>query len=167
MNRDVFGLIPVLQLGIVMRRLPPRVADALAWPMIRTTVGDIRKVGLAKLPYGPNTQIEFAGASKEWRSEALAATPRSLEQLRAKETGLSAMPDSGRRRPPFWLLRSRFLLFGLRPQRFPKGLDLIDAHCGSGVAPRVANVGRNRRDLRIAELPVERRHRRGCRPLVG
>lgn len=55
--RDVFGLVPVLQLGIVMQHLPPAVADSMAWPMIRTTVGDIRKVGLRKLPYGPNTQI--------------------------------------------------------------------------------------------------------------
>lgn len=55
--RDVYGLVPVLQLGIVMQHLPPAVADALAWPMIRTTIGDIRKVGLRKLPYGPNTQI--------------------------------------------------------------------------------------------------------------
>lgn len=55
--RDAYGLVPVLQLGILMRRLPLPVADALAWPMIRTTVGDIRKLGLRKLPYGPITQI--------------------------------------------------------------------------------------------------------------
>jgi indole-3-pyruvate monooxygenase len=55
--RDMFGAIPVLQLGIVMRHVPPAVADALAWPLIRLTIGDIRKVGLKKLPYGPNTQI--------------------------------------------------------------------------------------------------------------
>ncbi|HEX3824418.1 MAG TPA: NAD(P)/FAD-dependent oxidoreductase [Mycobacteriales bacterium] len=55
--RDVLGLIPVLQLGIVMRYLPTKVADAMAWPMIATTVGDVRKLGLRKLPYGPNTQI--------------------------------------------------------------------------------------------------------------
>jgi cation diffusion facilitator CzcD-associated flavoprotein CzcO len=55
--RDIYGLIPVLQVGIVMQHLPPRLADALAWPMIRSTVGDIRRFGLRKLPYGPNTQI--------------------------------------------------------------------------------------------------------------
>jgi indole-3-pyruvate monooxygenase len=55
--RDVFGVVPVLQLGIVMQHLPPAVADALAWPMIRVTVGDIRRLGLRKLPYGPNAQI--------------------------------------------------------------------------------------------------------------
>jgi len=55
--RDVFGVVPVLQLGIVMQHLPPAVADALAWPLVRATVGDVRKVGLRKLPYGPNAQI--------------------------------------------------------------------------------------------------------------
>ena len=55
--RDIFGVVPVMPLGIVMRRLPTRVADALAWPMVRSTVGDVRKVGLEKLPYGPNTQM--------------------------------------------------------------------------------------------------------------
>ena len=55
--RDIFGVVPVLQLGIVMQHVPPAVADALAWPMIRATIGDIRTAGLRKLPYGPNTQI--------------------------------------------------------------------------------------------------------------
>ncbi len=55
--RDVFGLVPVLGLGIVMQHLPPRLADALAQPLIRVNVGDITKLGLRKLPYGPNTQI--------------------------------------------------------------------------------------------------------------
>jgi indole-3-pyruvate monooxygenase len=55
--RDVFGVVPVLQLGIVMRHLPPGVADALAKPLLRLTVGDVRRLGLAQLPYGPNTQM--------------------------------------------------------------------------------------------------------------
>jgi indole-3-pyruvate monooxygenase len=55
--RDVFGVVPVLSLGIVMRHLPSRVADVLAGPMISMTIGDVTKVGLRKLPYGPNTQI--------------------------------------------------------------------------------------------------------------
>ena len=55
--RDVFGLVPVLQLGIVLRPVPPALADVLAAPMVRLTVGDVRRLGLRKLPYGPNTQI--------------------------------------------------------------------------------------------------------------
>jgi indole-3-pyruvate monooxygenase len=55
--RDVFGVLPVLQLSALMQHLTPAVADALASPMLKMTVGDIRKVGLRKLPYGPNSQI--------------------------------------------------------------------------------------------------------------
>jgi cation diffusion facilitator CzcD-associated flavoprotein CzcO len=55
--RDFFRVLPVLPFGIVMRHLPTRVADALAWPLVRVTVGDVTQAGLKKLPYGPNTQI--------------------------------------------------------------------------------------------------------------
>jgi indole-3-pyruvate monooxygenase len=55
--RDIFGLVPVLQVQILTRHVPPALADALAAPMIATIVGDVRAVGLRKLPYGPNTQI--------------------------------------------------------------------------------------------------------------
>ncbi|MCX6434256.1 MAG: NAD(P)/FAD-dependent oxidoreductase, partial [Actinobacteria bacterium] len=34
-QRDVLSIVPVLQLGIVMRHLPPRVADTLSWPLVR------------------------------------------------------------------------------------------------------------------------------------
>ncbi len=54
--RDILGM-PVLQLGIAMRHLPPQVADALARPMLAIAVGDVRTAGLRRLPYGPNTQI--------------------------------------------------------------------------------------------------------------
>ncbi len=55
--RDLLGVVPVLRIGIVMRHLPTALADALAWPLVRLSVGDIRGVGLKKLRYGPNTQI--------------------------------------------------------------------------------------------------------------
>ena len=55
--RDILGVLPVLPLGIFMRHLPPRVADALAAPMVKMTIGDVTKAGLRKLPYGPNAQI--------------------------------------------------------------------------------------------------------------
>ncbi len=55
--RDILGLVPVLQLGILMRHLPPTFADALGAPLVRLTVGDLTELGLRKLPYGPNTQI--------------------------------------------------------------------------------------------------------------
>ncbi len=58
--RDVLG-VPILGVGIAMSSLPPEVSDALAWPLIRATIGDVRKLGLKKLRYGPNVQIQKHG----------------------------------------------------------------------------------------------------------
>lgn len=58
--RDVLG-VPILAIGIGMSFLPPEVADAMAWPLIQATIGDVRKLGLEKLPYGPNVQIRKHG----------------------------------------------------------------------------------------------------------
>jgi indole-3-pyruvate monooxygenase len=58
--RDFFG-IPVLSLGVLMRGLPPGLADLLSAPLMALAIGDITKVGLRKLPYGPNTQIQREG----------------------------------------------------------------------------------------------------------
>jgi indole-3-pyruvate monooxygenase len=58
--RDVFG-IPVLQLGLLMNFIPPRIADKMNAGLIRWLVGDIVKLGLKKLPYGPLEQIEKDG----------------------------------------------------------------------------------------------------------
>jgi indole-3-pyruvate monooxygenase len=54
--RDLFG-VPILAAGIVLDPLPAKVADALSAPLVRLTVGDIRKLGFKKLPYGPIEQI--------------------------------------------------------------------------------------------------------------
>jgi indole-3-pyruvate monooxygenase len=55
--REIFGL-PVLAISIALSRIPARLADLLAAPLIRLTVGDISTLGLRKLPVGPITQIE-------------------------------------------------------------------------------------------------------------
>jgi indole-3-pyruvate monooxygenase len=54
--RDMFG-IPVLALGILMSRLPAKLADLLSAPLVRLTVGNVGALGLRTLPYGPNQQI--------------------------------------------------------------------------------------------------------------
>jgi cation diffusion facilitator CzcD-associated flavoprotein CzcO len=54
--RDVLGL-PVLELSLLMNRLPPRVADAISAPLIKWLIGDLTKLGLKKMPYGPLEQI--------------------------------------------------------------------------------------------------------------
>jgi indole-3-pyruvate monooxygenase len=54
--RDLFG-IPILAIGILESRLPPRWADALNAPLLRAVQGDLTRYGLRKLPQGPITQI--------------------------------------------------------------------------------------------------------------
>jgi len=55
--RDVFG-IPILELSLAMSSLPPKFADTVNAPLLRLLVGDIAKLGLKKLPYGPLEQIQ-------------------------------------------------------------------------------------------------------------
>jgi indole-3-pyruvate monooxygenase len=55
--RDVFG-IPILELSLAMSGLPPKFADMMNAPLLRLLVGDITKLGLKKLPYGPLEQIQ-------------------------------------------------------------------------------------------------------------
>jgi indole-3-pyruvate monooxygenase len=54
--REILGL-PVLAISIALGRLPTRLADLLAAPLIRLTIGDISRLGFRKLPVGPITQI--------------------------------------------------------------------------------------------------------------
>ncbi len=58
--RDVLG-IPVLELSIILNRLSPSVADAISTPLMKVLVGDIQKLGLKRLPYGPLEQIRRDG----------------------------------------------------------------------------------------------------------
>jgi hypothetical protein len=55
--RDVLG-IPILEFSIAMSGLPPKLADTINAPLLRLLVGDITKLGLKKLPYGPLEQIQ-------------------------------------------------------------------------------------------------------------
>lgn len=59
--RDVAG-IPILRISLLMSRLPPRVADGITAPFLRLLVGDVTKLGLKKLPYGPFEQIQKNGS---------------------------------------------------------------------------------------------------------
>ena len=58
--RDILG-VPVLELSLLLSHLPPRVADAISAPLIRWLMGDIRKLGLRKKPFGPLEQIAREG----------------------------------------------------------------------------------------------------------
>jgi indole-3-pyruvate monooxygenase len=54
--RDAFG-IPILELSLLMNKLPPRFADRINAPLLRLLIGDITKLGLKKMKYGPFEQI--------------------------------------------------------------------------------------------------------------
>jgi len=50
--RDVLG-IPVLDWSFLLKNLPPRLADQITAPLMNLLIGDLRKLGLRKAPYGP------------------------------------------------------------------------------------------------------------------
>lgn len=58
--RDVLG-IPVLQLSLLMKRIPPRIADSVSAPLMKWLIGDLKKLGLRKMPYGPLEEIRRDG----------------------------------------------------------------------------------------------------------
>lgn len=58
--RDVFG-IPIIELSLLMNRLSPRLADAISAPLLNRITGDLSKLGLEKMPYGPLEQIRRDG----------------------------------------------------------------------------------------------------------
>ncbi|SAL33609.1 FAD-dependent pyridine nucleotide-disulfide oxidoreductase [Caballeronia udeis] len=55
--REIFG-ISVLAISIVLSRLPARLADVLAAPLVRLSIGDVTRLGFRKPPMGPFTQIK-------------------------------------------------------------------------------------------------------------
>ena len=55
--RDIFGF-PILEIGKLTAKFPPRIADKINAPLIRLLIGDITKLGLKKSAYGPMEQIE-------------------------------------------------------------------------------------------------------------
>jgi hypothetical protein len=58
--RDILGL-PILTISIALSRLPTRLADALAAPLLRLTLGDLSRLGFRKPDRGPISQIKRTG----------------------------------------------------------------------------------------------------------
>jgi indole-3-pyruvate monooxygenase len=58
--RDILGL-PILTVSIALSRLPARLADVLAAPLLRMTLGDLSRLGFRKPEAGPMTQIKRTG----------------------------------------------------------------------------------------------------------
>ena len=59
--RDLLG-IPILSIGLLMSKLPPRSADTLNAPLIKLLYNDLTKLGLKKMPYGVFEQIQKDGS---------------------------------------------------------------------------------------------------------
>lgn len=55
--RDLLG-IPILSIGVVMSKLPPRVADMINAPIMWFLYNDMTKLGLKKMRYGVFEQIQ-------------------------------------------------------------------------------------------------------------
>jgi indole-3-pyruvate monooxygenase len=91
--REMFGL-PLLTLSIPLSLLPARLADAIAAPLIRVTVGDVRRLGLRKASLGPLTQI-----ARESRVPLIdIGTLQLLRERRAELLGAIANCTSARSR---------------------------------------------------------------------
>jgi cation diffusion facilitator CzcD-associated flavoprotein CzcO len=54
--RELFG-IPILSIGVLQSKLPPRVADAISRPILRATIGDLGPLGLRRSEHGTMTRI--------------------------------------------------------------------------------------------------------------
>ena len=58
--RDILG-IPILEISLLMSRLSPRIADTINAPILNLLYGDIDRLGLSKMPYGPFEEIKKDG----------------------------------------------------------------------------------------------------------
>ncbi|MEP7241244.1 MAG: NAD(P)/FAD-dependent oxidoreductase [Devosia sp.] len=99
--REVLG-IPIVNLGLVQKLFPPAVADVLNGVLCRIVLGDIERLGLKRLPYGPAVEVREhhripvidVGTLALIRSGAIAVRP-GIARL---EPG-SVVFDDGRQEP--------------------------------------------------------------------
>jgi cation diffusion facilitator CzcD-associated flavoprotein CzcO len=100
--RDLLG-IPILTVAILLRPLPPRLADALAAPIGRLAIGSFKRLGLERARRGPLTTIAEAarvpvidvGTVAKIRAGAIAMRP----DVRALDAGCVEFADL--RREPY------------------------------------------------------------------
>jgi indole-3-pyruvate monooxygenase len=53
--------MPVLELSLLMSRLSPRAVDIISAPLMNLLIGDLSRLGLRKMPYGPMEEIRRDG----------------------------------------------------------------------------------------------------------
>lgn len=99
--RDLLG-IPILNVAILLRLLPPAVADALTAPIVAVTVGPFRRLGLRRPVGGPFVSIAKhgkvpvldIGTAAKLRDGTISVRP----EIRALSAGIVEFAD-GRREP--------------------------------------------------------------------
>ena len=126
--RDLFG-IPILTWAILMRPLPPRLADFLNAPLVRLGVGSLKKLGLERAATGPlaglhekgRVPLLDIGTVAKIRDGAIAVRPG----VRTLDAGTVEFAD-GRREPYDAIILATGFRPDLRPL-LPGALGALDA----------------------------------------
>jgi cation diffusion facilitator CzcD-associated flavoprotein CzcO len=168
--RDLFG-VPILTWSILLRRLPPRLADRIGAPLRHLALGSLRRFGLEPAPHGPLTMIRERrripvldiGTLAAIRSGAIGVRG----DVRALEAGEVVFADGGRETFDAIILATgyrpdlRALLSGVSGVLDSEGVPLVSGaataqpglyFCGLTVSPtgQLREIGRESR--RIAAL---------------
>ena len=99
--RDLFG-VPILNWAIMLSRLPPRLADWLALPLVRPSIGSLHRLGLRRPRSGPFADIAARGRIPLIDTGEVAAIRLGQISLRPDVRGLHAGEvefADGRREP--------------------------------------------------------------------
>ena len=98
---DLFG-VPILNWAIMLSRLPPRLADWLALPLVRPSIGSLHRLGLRRPRSGPFAHIAARGRIPLIDTGEVAAIRLGQISLRPDVRGLHAGEvefADGRREP--------------------------------------------------------------------
>ncbi len=139
--RELFGL-PILKIAVVMSALPSRVADALSAPLLRFTVGDIRKLGLTPAAEGPSTQVRTRARVPLIDVGTVALIREGKVEVRK---GVTAFTEDGVRFSDGTLGRfdAVVLATGYRPglERFLDAPEALDEHGAPRASGREVSPG--------------------------
>jgi cation diffusion facilitator CzcD-associated flavoprotein CzcO len=127
--RELFG-IPILAWAILFNRMPPRLADFLTSPLIRLSVGSLRRLGLRRPASGPFADVSQRGRVPLIDIGSVAAIRRGSisirPDIRRLHPGEVEFVD-GRREPYDAIIAAT----GFRPDLralLPEAAEALDAH---------------------------------------
>ena len=126
--RELLG-IPILNWAIVLHRLPPRLADLIAFPLIRLSIGSLARLGLGRAERGPiadlgerkRVPLIDIGSVAAIRRGAIAIRP----DVRRLHAGAVEFAD-GRREPYDAIIAATGFCPDLRAL-LPEATDALDA----------------------------------------